>query len=765
MRNRLCLILIAFMTAVSFTGCKKDKDPDVPQSETAVDEEEEQEEASDPHISDLFEDDPEYTDEDPEQDGPEPLTEAEAAESGMNAGETTEGTGQAGGAAGETTSTSGGAAGENASTAGIAAGETAASNGSAAGTDHTSAGAAPAESAGAAPAESTGALYADGSAAEPGASAPGSGMSAAAGSEPGVSAPGSETSTAPGSEPGVPTPGSEMSATQWNSIRMLNYLTVLSQEINSSKNSRLFLESAYSSLINNTYPNAVDVRTEAHLEDLLDTLENYRMLGVKRERLRFIYEQNRAKAIKAAIPNPLGLLSAVQSGNPLKAVISVVYMATDAYTSYTSYTQEVELQYLKDGWELDDEEAKEVHNTRTMAFSYMIDMVRNNSLPGDYALNENSVNDFVSWANNSNVVRRIQYLESNRDVYQALGEYWLVLAQSYYENEDYEKCLEAVRSYEEVEVRIFRKDYDYAKVLPLAIDSARELYPTGRYIRFAETYLPLIIKNSDITDWTLRYFAAQTYIDLYSQTEDIAFLWEAYNNQKDVVNYLIDEQKDLNFAYLKDIQKLTEDKKASKSEKKEIRNYNKMLVEQRKTELPPVSEPLHVNCDLLFALAEKLNISRKERSTIDQMLHENGEPLFLNRFLDDKTYFLYNDNAVPLDEMVIEYTLKGELTIPAILLSKDSVIKTEITGPGGTVEYDDWTLRSVDRKKKELPDFTALYTSPSAKKVKYADGMTINVKIYEDEEAQDPDAVIRFDVKAVRTLGILKSITIQRAAE
>lgn len=40
--------------------------------------------------------------------------------------------------------------------------------------------------------------------------------------------------------------------TQHNSINMLNYLTVLTQEINSSKNSKLYLEQAYSSIVNNT---------------------------------------------------------------------------------------------------------------------------------------------------------------------------------------------------------------------------------------------------------------------------------------------------------------------------------------------------------------------------------------------------------------------------------------------------------------------------------------------------------------------------------
>ena len=43
---------------------------------------------------------------------------------------------------------------------------------------------------------------------------------------------------------------------QRNAIAMLNYITVLTQDINASKNSRLYMEEAYSSLINNTYPNA-----------------------------------------------------------------------------------------------------------------------------------------------------------------------------------------------------------------------------------------------------------------------------------------------------------------------------------------------------------------------------------------------------------------------------------------------------------------------------------------------------------------------------
>ena len=418
-------------------------------------------------------------------------------------------------------------------------------------------------------------------------------------------------STEPNPEVTEPDPTEEedpsgLDETQLNSIRMLNYLTVLSQEINSSNNSRIFLESAYSSLINNTYPNAVDVRTEAHMEDLLDTLESFRMLTVKRERLEYIYEQNRAQALKAAIPNPMGLLSVVQSGQPLKSVISVIYMAVDSYSSYTAYTAETDLQYLQDGWELDDAAATEVHNTRTMTFSYMLDMVRSNNLPGDYALNEDAVAEFVSWKNNSNVSRRIRFFESNLETYQAFGEYWLALAESYYENGDYEQCLEAVHKYEEINARIFRKDYGYAKVLPLAIVSAREIYEDDEYIAVAAEYLPVITKNTDISDWAICYFVAQTYVDLYAKTTDVAYLDSAYNLMIDVVNELIDEQRELKDTYLADVVKEKIPDDAEKDQKKEIEQYNKMLEETRKTELPPISEPLRICSEMMFALADEL---------------------------------------------------------------------------------------------------------------------------------------------------------------
>lgn len=70
---------------------------------------------------------------------------------------------------------------------------------------------------------------------------------------------------------------------QQNSINMLNFLTALVTEINASSSSRVYLESVYDELRNNTNPSVVDGVTRIEYENILDLLFKYRMIEVKRE--------------------------------------------------------------------------------------------------------------------------------------------------------------------------------------------------------------------------------------------------------------------------------------------------------------------------------------------------------------------------------------------------------------------------------------------------------------------------------------------------
>ena len=81
-------------------------------------------------------------------------------------------------------------------------------------------------------------------------------------------------------------------------------------------------------------------------------------------------------------------------------------------------------------------------------------------------------------------------------------------------------------------------------------------------------------------------------MDLNILTKDELYLEKAYEIALGNVNVLVDEQRTLNKTYMEEIQKIEADKDSTKREKEEIKKYNKLLKEQRKVELPPVSEIL-----------------------------------------------------------------------------------------------------------------------------------------------------------------------------
>ncbi len=552
-----------------------------------------------------------------------------------------------------------------------------------------------------------------------------------------------------------------LTSEQDSAIAMLNYLTVVTKEVNESSNSKISLEEMYSTLINNTSPSAIDSKTKRELNDILDTIETYRMIDVKRERLQFLYEREKAMALRKALPNPVGLLSSTQSYTLKGLIASVVYMAIDSASSYETAKGQADLQYLKDGWELDDEAYKALTSSRKNLFNYRIDMVKDNNIPDKYALNEENVNKFVEYENEPNLTRRIQFLESSRSTYEHFGDYWLLCAKSYYEDENYEECLNSIDAYDRLDIKIFTKDYNYASVLPLAIVSAQEVYDGNKQEERVRYYLSKLLANAKEDNWSLRYFAAQTYIDLYAKTKNETDLHEAYKIVKDNVNNLIDEQNSLNAAYLSEVKVIKADKDATKEQKKEVNAYNKMLKEIRKKELPPVSEALYLNCDLLFALADQLDISESEQKKIEKLLHNNGDKLFLIEPLEENYYFSTSESSSEYD---IKFK-KTEMEIPVMLLSEYSSISVEVFDSANkTDKYQvtDWNLEKVTRDKKGgIESFYATYTSKEAKDVKYVAGQNVTITILPVENASCKPVVINYQVKE-KKVGFVKTIEFER---
>ncbi len=521
-------------------------------------------------------------------------------------------------------------------------------------------------------------------------------------------------------------PSDELNETQKNSIAMLNYLATLTQEIDASRNSRLFLEEAYASLINNTNPETVNELTESHLSSLLDIIEKYRMITVKRQRLQYIYEQNKAKAIRSALPNPIGLLSAVQAFDIKKAAAAALYMAVDSATSYKDYQDSVSMEYLQSGWELDDEEAANLHDSRKRAFMFMVEIVREDNLPGDLALSEAAVNKFVEWKSKSNTVQKIQFFKDEEQTYHAFGLYWIELAKCYYENEDYESCLDAIEKYEELMSNIFRVDYYYAQIIPIAISAASMVYAEAEYIQYATEKLEALMDNIDKTDsteWALRYFAAETYIDLSNKTGDKSYLEKAYSLAVNNVNVLVEKQKELNSTYLNDVQELTIPDGATSEEKKNLKEYNKRIKKDRETELAPIYQPLAVNCELLFALSQELNKEYSERKRINDILIEEGQFVFLTENYKAKYALDYEPK-----QCVASFS-EDEIAIPVEYLSEPFSIRVTVSDNGTRNVYTDWEVDEVKREGSGIETFTAIIKSDAIDDQEWSEGSEVTVEI------------------------------------
>lgn len=229
---------------------------------------------------------------------------------------------------------------------------------------------------------------------------------------------------------------------QRNSFSMLYYLAITAEEIRISKDNRLLLDDIYTSLLNDINPGAIDETTQDHLKNLRDIIKSYINISVKRDRLQYIYNQDKAAAIRSAVPNPLAILSMTNSFNWKKLAVSVVYTVVDSYNNYKDANKAVDQEFLLSGWELDDEETATIQKNRERAFDYMVDIVQEYNLDGKLTLNEKAIETFAEICAIESVQQKIRRLESEEKTYKLLGNYWIELADCYYETSQYRKCLD-----------------------------------------------------------------------------------------------------------------------------------------------------------------------------------------------------------------------------------------------------------------------------------------------------------------------------------
>lgn len=530
---------------------------------------------------------------------------------------------------------------------------------------------------------------------------------------------------------------------QRNSFSMLYYLAITAEKIRISKDNRLILDDIYTSLLNDINPGAIDETTQDHLKNLRDIIKSYINISVKRDRLQYIYNQDKAATIRSAIPNPLAVLSMTNSFDWKKLATSVVYTVVDSFNNYKRANESVDKEFLMSGWELDDEETATIQKNRERAFDYMVDIVQEYNLDGKLTLNEKAIEKFAEICAIESVQQKIRRLESEENTYKLLGNYWLELADCYYETSQYQKCLDCVEKYNELATGIYRMDYNYVQILPKAIVAAQTVYSGDEYVTNVKAFADAIMENTTTEEWSIRYFAAQVYLDLYARTSESDYLDDAYNIAYDNVTILLDEQRAMNVTYLEGVKELTvdepdyrfmteEEKKEVeqeyKDEQKRLKAYNKSLKETRKTELPSLYEPLVLNCELLFALADEINISNQEKSEIEAILQTGSNGVFMVDPINAHYSFSTNDFNRSIELQ------KDKVIIPVNLLSADAKVVVTVTDNGQTVTFDDCVVTEVKREGDTVDSFFAHVSSKQMKAYKWTADSRATVKITYGED-------------------------------
>ena len=507
---------------------------------------------------------------------------------------------------------------------------------------------------------------------------------------------------------------------QRNSFSMLYHLAITAEEIRISRSNRLMLDDIYTSLLNDINPGAVDETTQDHLRNLRDIIKSYLDISVKRDRLQYIYNQDKATTIRSVVPNPLAVLSMTNSLDWRKLATSVVYTVVDSYSNYKNANTAVDREFLLSGWELDDEETSAVQKNRDRAFDYMVDIVQEYGLDGKLTLSEEAINTFAEICSIDVVRQKIRRLESEEETYKLLGNYWLELADCYFETSQYQKCLDCVFRFNALSTGIYRKDFNYVQILPKAVVAAQMTYNGNEYISVISEFADDILENTTTKDWSVRYFAAQVYLDLYQRTFEREYLELAYNIAYDNVAILVDEQRKLNGMYIAPVQEVTieepdykymneEEQKAAKqeykAEQKRLKEYNSSLKKARETELPTLYEPFVLNCDLLFALAGEMGISEAEQAEIEAILQTDTNGVFLVKPINDRYSFSQSTNAYAIDFS------KDGIDIPVHLMSSEAQVTIAVSENGETLTFDDFIVTKVDRKADTFDGFMAHLSS------------------------------------------------------
>ena len=159
-----------------------------------------------------------------------------------------------------------------------------------------------------------------------------------------------------------------------------------------------------------------------------------------------------------------------------------------------------------------------------------------------------------------------------------------------------------------------------------------------------------------------------------------------------------------------------------------MKAYNESLEDARETELPPLYEPFILNCDLLFALADEMDISDKEKSEIEDILQTDQNGVFLSKPVNEHYSF-----TAAVTDYEIEFG-KDEIVIPTDLLSTGTEIIVSVSDNDEITTFDDCVISEVLREGDTIDTFETIISSEMMDDYDWTENSKVTVKIINNND-------------------------------
>ena len=92
-------------------------------------------------------------------------------------------------------------------------------------------------------------------------------------------------------------------------------------------------------------------------------------------------------------------------------------------------------------------------------------------------------------------------------------------------------------------------------------------------------------------------------------------------------------------------------------------------------------------------------------------------------------------------------------------MSETSIIRVTVKNNGNDSIYEDWQVKSVERKSEDITSFKATLTSKQCNKQQWSADSTVKVEIFDEKDSDKSPLVLKFKVSKYKKM-VEGSITV-----